>query len=169
MKAPALLVTAAVLSLLTVASVATGSTTAPAKKQRVAIEGIFDTGAGKGTFRLVPLTPGPIKPDAGTFTGGGEISPAVVRNGQEVTVITGVDRHTGKHGSFTVTQRLTMVTVGGPLAGGARYRIVTGTWSFGGGTGDYEGVVGQGAYSAIQFPRYGNNVRFSEEGILRGR
>ena len=138
-------------------------------KQRIAIEGVFNGTTAKGTFKLVPLTPGPLKADSGTFVGMGRVEPETIRNGQRVTVWTGSDSYTGKNGSFTTTQRLEQVTVGGPLAGGARYRIQTGTWTFVGGTGAYEGVTGQGAYANIIFPRYGNNGRFSEEGIVRGR
>ena len=84
-------------------------------------------------------------------------------------MFTGADSFVGKDGSFTLIERLEAVKVGGPLAGGARYRILTGTWRLVGGTGAYEDVTGQGAYASITFPRYGNNGRFSAEGIVRGR
>jgi len=163
-------ISAAMLGVVaSVSSAATDSTSAPVNKQRIAIEGVFGWTTLKGTFKLVPLTPGPLKADSGTFIARGEFKRETIRNGQRVTVYTSSDSHTGKNGSFTMTQRLEQVTVGGPLAGGARYRILTGTWTLVGGTGAYEGVTGQGAYAAITFPRHGNNGRFSEEGIVRGR
>jgi hypothetical protein len=153
----------------TISSAATDATSAPVNSQRIAIEGVFSWTTGEGTFKLVPLTPGPLKADSGTSVGNGEFKPETIRNGQGVTVFNGVDSFTGKHGTFTTTERLEQVTVGGPLAGGARYRILTGTWKLVGGTGAYKGVTGQGAYASITLPRHGNNGRFSEEGILRGR
>ena len=166
----AAIIGAAILGVVaSVSSAATDSTSAPVNKQRIAVEGVLSTGTCKGTFKLVPLTPGPLKADSGTFVAQGESKGEIIRNGQRVAVFTSSDSHTGKNGSFTMTQRLEGVTVGGPLAGGARYRILTGTWTLVGGTGAYEGVTGQGAYAAIIFPRYGNNGRFSEEGIVRGR
>ena len=153
----------------TVSSAATDATSAPVNKQRVAVEGVFSWLTGKGTFKLVPLTPGPIKADSGTFLGTGSFRPEIIRNGQGVSVFNGADSFVGKDGSFTLIERLEAVKVGGPLAGGARYRIVTGTWRLAGGTGAYENVTGQGAYASISFPRHGNNGRFSAEGILGGR
>ena len=153
----------------TVSSAATDATSAPVNKQRVAVEGVYSVVTGKGTFKLVPLTPGPLKADSGTLLGSGVVKPKIIRNGQGVTVIAGSDSYAGKNGSFTMIERLEEVTVGGPLAGGARYRIVTGTWRLAGGTGAYENVTGQGAYASISFPRHGNNGRFSAEGIVRGR
>ena len=137
------------------------------KKQRIAIEGVYSQGSGTGTFKLVPKTPGPLTADSGKFVGSGDIHPLVIRNGQSVEVISGSDVMTGKNGTLTVTQQLEMVVAGGPLAGGARYRVITGTWSLSGGTGAYKGLTGQGAYAAVALPRYGNNVRFSEEGIVQ--
>jgi hypothetical protein len=153
----------------TVSSAATDATSAPVNKQRVAVEGVYSVVTGKGTFKLIPLTPGPLKADSGTLLGSGVVKPKIIRNGQGVTVIAGSDSYAGKNGSFTMIERLEEVTVGGPLAGGARYRILTGTWTFVGGTGAYEDVTGQGAYASVTLPRYGNNGRFSAEGIVRGR
>jgi hypothetical protein len=152
----------------TVSSAATGSTSAPVSKQRIAVEGVLSTGTCKGTFKLVPLTPGPLEADSGTLTCQGQFKPEIIRNGQGVTVFNGVQVYTGKNGSFTMIVRLESVKVGGPLAGGARYRVLTGTWRLAGGTGAYDGITGQGAHAEIGFPRYGINTRFSEEGIVRG-
>jgi hypothetical protein len=167
MRICTLLMSAAALGALAMTtSAATGATGAPVKKQRIVIEGTFNIGTSKGTFKLIPLTPGPLKQDSGTFTGTGAFEPAVIRNGQRVTPVIGSDRLTGKNGSFTVGQRLEIVAAGGPVAAGGRYSVVTGTWSLSGGTGSYAGLAASGGYAAVAFPRVGN-VRFSEEGIVR--
>ena len=140
----AAIIGAAMLGVVaTVSSAATDATSAPVNKQRIAVEGVYSVVTSKGTFKLIPLTPGPLKADSGTFLGSGVVKPEIIRNGQGVTVITGSDSYAGKNGSFTMIERLEEVTVGGPLAGGARYRILTGTWTFVGGTGAYEDVTGQ--------------------------
>jgi hypothetical protein len=161
---------ATLCAITTATSAATASTRAPVKKQRVVIEGLFNIGSGTGTFKLVPMTAGPLKADSGTFAdvqaSGGGLPPPVIRNGQSVTVIKGSDAHTGKRGRFTVSERLALVGAGPGLADGSRYGVVTGSWSLTGNSGVYDGVVGGGAYAAVVIPKTGKNVRFSEEGIV---
>ena len=129
----------------TLVAVPTGSA-APAK-QRVAIEISLNLSTGKGTFKVIPLTPGPLKRDSGTFVGGGDFKPAVIRkNGQRMTLIIGEDNHVGKNGTFRLTQRVESVDAG------RGWTADTGTWSFAKGTGAYAGVTGGGGFAAAGPP-----------------
>lgn len=164
MTTRSLLVAVVTLAVLVAGSgAATGSTDVAVKKQRIAIEGTFSSGLGTGKFKLIPLTPGPLKKDSGTFKvgfSGTPIDPTPqIRNGQSVTFVAGRDDHTGKNGTFSVTQRLEIVSAGGS------YAVVTGTWTFERGTGVYEGLAGGGAVAAIVLP---GDDRFRHEGFLRG-
>ena len=68
MTTRAILVAAVAVAVLATGSgVATGSADVAVKKQRIAIEGTFNSGAGAGKFKLIPLTPGPLKRDSGRF------------------------------------------------------------------------------------------------------
>lgn len=161
MTTRSLLVSAAALAVLAIgSSAATGSTEVAVKKQRIAIEGIFNLGTEKGTFKLIPLTPGPLKRDSGTFKGFGSFDPNVlVRNGQSVTLITGRDDLTGKNGTFSVSQRVELISAGGV------YGANVGTWTFDRGTGVYEGLTGGGGFAGVLLP--GSMLRFREEGFVR--
>jgi hypothetical protein len=142
------------------------------KKQRVAIEGVYSLGSGTGTFKLTPLSAGPLKADAGTLKtiglGSLQDPPApFIRNGQSRSLIVGSDVYTGRRGSFTVAEKDELVNAGAELPDGSRYGVSTGTWKLGHGTGAYAGIVGKGADAAILFPKTGKNLRFSLEGIVQ--
>ena len=144
-------------------SIATGAHEVAVKKQRIAIEGTFSSAGG--AFKLIPLTPGPLKKDSGrfttTFTGApSNPPPPIVRNGQ--TVYQGgsaTDQMTGKHG----TLRVSAAHIEGVSAGGA-YAIYTGTSTFGRGTGVYAGLGGGGTFVAVILP---GQDRFRYEGWVR--
>ena len=148
--------------LATGTGMATGSTDVAVKNQRIAIEGTFNSGAGTGTFKLIPLTPGPLKKDSGTFKSAFSGTPndptRRIRNGQSVEFVDGRDDHAGKNGTFSVTQRVEIVSAGGI------YAVLTGTWTFERGTGVYKGLAGGGAFAAVMLP---GDDRFREEGFVR--
>lgn len=139
---------------LPASTAATGATV----KQRISLVGAFSTLKGTGTWRLVPLTPGPLGPDSGTLTGSGSIGPKAIRNGQRVVVITGGDTLTGKHGAFAVTQQVESTAVG------RRYTADVGSWSLRGGTGVYERVTGKGRFAAVGLPN--GTVLINQEGWI---
>ncbi len=151
--------TLAVAGLLAVSVISVAAGAPSATKQRIAIQGTFNTTTGEGTFTVIPLTPGLLKRDSGTFSGDGDIKPTVVRkNGQSVTVIVGQDNLTGKHGTFTVSQQIESIQVGG------NYWTDRGTWSFETGTGAYAGLRGGGVFAAAGLPK--GLLRFREEGYV---
>jgi len=151
----------AVISACLVASIASGGHSA--LKQRVAIEGNFQLSNGKGTFTLIPLTPGPLKRVSGTLVGTGKFKPAFIRtNGQRVTVIIGEDRHSTTLGTFRITQRVESVEAG------RGWTADTGTWSFEAGTGVYEGVSGGGGF-ALANPQAKKVLYSRQEGYLTKR
>ena len=145
--------------------VATAARDTAVKKQRIAIEGTFNSGAAKGSFKLIPLTPGPLKKDSGRFqtafvgAPGNEIS--FIRNGQQITTASGGgrDRMTGKNGTFS----LAPINLEGVSAGGT-YTVFTARWTFESGTGVYEGLGGGGAVVFVTLPGHDT---FRYEGYVR--
>jgi hypothetical protein len=139
------------LALLALSSaLASGGAASPnAVSQRIAIEEKATvTANGSGTFRLIPLTPGPLKADSGTFTftGGQSGSPAI-RKGQSVTTYKGVDVLQGKNG----TLRIPNVTLTVDAGGG--YGVGKETWSIAAGTGAYAHLIGGGAGANVGTPK----------------
>jgi len=172
-----LLFAAALCTVVIVSSTATASTRAPVQKQRVAIEGLLNMGTATGTFKVVPLTAGPLQADSGSF---GDVhgfqaipaTPAISRNGQSVTVLGGggfTRVYTAKNGRFRVAETLELVNAGPEIGNGSRYGVTTGTWSLHGISGAYKGLRGSGAEAGVVLPKAGNSVRFSEEGYVRAR
>jgi hypothetical protein len=152
--------TVLIAAVVTVTLVAVASGGSTATKQRVAIDGKFNTSNETGTFKIIPLTTGALKADSGKFTGTGNFgSPVVRKNGQEVTVIGGTDAYAGAQGTLNVAQRLTSV------AAGRGYGVVTGTWVVVSSTGVYEGYTGGGTFSGVELPS-GAALLFREEGYL---
>lgn len=149
------------ISAVTIASVASGGPSAT--KQRIAIDGRLVLAANKGTWTLIPLTSGPLKKDSGTINGGGVLKPPVIsKNGQRVIVVIGKDVHTGKSGTFVVTQRVETVDAGHGWSAGH------GTFTFKSGTGAYAGVTGGGAFIAASSPP-GNVLYSRQEGYITKR
>jgi hypothetical protein len=139
--------TAAALAMVTALVVTIGASASPQAKQRIAIEEAGKSTTSTGTFRLFPLTPGPLKADSGTYSFDATASPTVLRAGQRVTKYTGIDELTGKRG----TLRIPNVFISSRAGGG---NIVgTGTWSATRGTKAYAGIGGGGRGSAVLTPR----------------
>jgi hypothetical protein len=140
-------IAAAVIGAALVAAVLIpGGAAGPAAKwQRVAIE--ERGGANGGTFKLIPLTPGPIKADSGTWMFlGATQKPTVILKGQTVKRFKGTDQFTGKGGTFRIPSVSSVLDAGGGFAVGTQ------TWSFSSGTGAYAGVSGGGAGAFVVTP-----------------
>jgi hypothetical protein len=135
---------AMLVAAVVAASVAAGGPAAP--KQRIAMEGTFDTNTGRSTWVLIPLTKGPLVRDSGTGSGTGDVKKTIVRNGQSVTPITGSDILNGKRGAIAVTQKVES------RSAGHGYNADVGTWTFTGQLDDYEGFKGGGGFAAVGLP-----------------
>ena len=130
------------------------------KKQCVSFLMNFNPSTETATWRLVPLTAGPLKSDSGSSTGGGSIGDVLLSNGQRVTPINGSDMMTGKHGTLLVSQKLVSTNVGN------QYSADIGTWKFVRGTGAYKNVTGGGRFAGVGLPS-GDTVLINQEGCLR--
>ena len=117
-----------------------------AAKQRVAIN-VTILPSGKGV--LTPLKDGALERDSGTFGGNWQSQVSrgrkVMRNGQAVTIYSGVWTLTGKRGNLVFRERNEWVDLGHDQnRDGAEDGIATGTWKVVRGTGAYAGVTGGG-------------------------
>ena len=148
-----------VLFALCVMSVASGAPSAA--KQRIAIEGKFSIATGKSTWKLFPLSKGELTVDGGRGTGTGSPRPAVIRNGQSVTPLTGGDTLTSKRGVISLRETLRSHPAG------LGYSADIGTWSFSGVSGDYAGYTGGGGFAAAGTPN--GIVLFRMEGYVSTR
>jgi len=138
-----LIAVAAVAAPLAVA----GSVGTDSGKQRIAIEEKSTLGAPSGTFRLIPLTGGPLKADSGTFTFSATQTPTVVRDGQTVTTYRAVDTLKGKLGTLKIP------SVSNVSAAGGGFFALGGPWSVGSGSGAYAGLRGGGRGSGVGTPK----------------
>lgn len=129
------------------ASASVGQARAFAKQQRIAIEERITLGAQGGTFRLIPLTPGPFKADSGTLNYTAQQLPTVIRDGQRTTRYKGTDTLTGKRGTLSIANTTAVTDAGGG------YSVGTGTWSLGRSTGTYAGLTGGGRAAVAGTPR----------------
>jgi hypothetical protein len=120
-----------------------GAASPTASKQRIAIVERIDLSTIAGTFELIPLSPGPLKHDSGSVAGTGAEGRSIIRDGQRVTPITGVDTMTSSRGTFQVSQKVGRVEV----ADGSG--LATGAWSIKNGTGVYATFVGSGRFAGI--------------------
>ena len=80
--------------------------------ERIAIQGTFNTTTGEGTFTVLPDARA-LERDLGTSPATATSSRPREEDGQSVTVIVGQDNLTGKHGTFTVSQQIDSIQVGG--------------------------------------------------------
>ena len=127
--------------------VAIGASASPVAKQRIAIEEKTTVSfAGTGTFRLIPLTPGPLRADSGSFTFFGGFRGITIRGGQEVKTYAGLDTLDGKRGTLRVKATSTSTDSGFGYDGGGS------TWSFVEGTGSYASLKGGGRGTIVSTP-----------------
>jgi hypothetical protein len=142
----------ALVLLASSALVVAGASGQATKRQRIAIE---ENGDRSGTFKLIPLTPGPVKADSGAWTfAGATQSSSVIRNGQALTRFKGADQFKGRNGTFRIPTVSLVMDAGGGFAAGTQ------TWSLRNGTGAYAGVRGGGAGVFVSTPRGGGSDRF---------
>lgn len=127
--------------------------------QRIAIEESWRVDSPAGTFRLIPLTPGPLKADEGSFTFPESSGQAMIRGGQSLTRYKGVDTLTGTHGTLTVPN------VSNATDAGDSFQVGTSTWSIGTATGVYARLRGGGHGSVVATP--GGLVLTRYEGYVR--
>ena len=113
----------------------------------------------KGTFEVIPLSPGPLQHDTGTFDSSGEFGNFVVHGGLRLQIGHGSDALTGKQGTVALSQQVQHVNV----VGG--YFVDTGTWSFAGGTGAYVNLAGSDRFVAVALPS--NRLLVRQKGIVR--
>jgi hypothetical protein len=129
------------------AMVATAGSAASARRQQIAIEERAVSGKRRGTFRLLPLAPGPLKADSGTFTFTAKEEPAEEVDGQRVTTYTTIDVLKGKRGTLTVRSETKSTN------SGAGYLVGSGPWTVTRGTKAYAKARGGGAGSGVVTPR----------------
>src|SRR5688572_18155534 len=117
---------AAVLVIGALASplVSTGTAGPNVTRQRIAIEERFNTMTSTGTWRVTPLTPGPITRDSGKLTWSGGVTGSAMRNGGKVALIVGRHTLTGKHGTITLSHQVESADV----RLGSGYSADVGTW-----------------------------------------
>ncbi len=123
-----------------------------AAKQRVAIE---HTG---GSFVLTPLTPGAIKPDAGTVTFCCWTVRHWVRDGEVIEINDPRMTLSGKRGTLVARNVIGFADVPGG------WEVFTGSWKVIRGTGQYAGLSGGGRGAGVSPPNGSTRARF--EGFL---
>jgi hypothetical protein len=158
-KRPLTLAALALVSLVLVCTAFAGS---EVTRQRIAIEGRFDTTSGKSAWRLVPVSGGPLGRDSGKGTGTGNAKMAVVKpNGQSVIPLTGGDSLRSALGTLELTENV------GSHDAGNGFSADTGTWKLVGATGAYAGYRGGGGFAAVGTPR--GIVNFRTDGYVSKR
>jgi hypothetical protein len=146
-------VVAAALLTTVVAGIATAGSAAE-KKQRVEIT--FHSLAK--TFVLVPLTPGPIRRDSGTYSSCCWTRRFVTRDGESMEVDDPTVTMKGRHGTFTWHERLTFVDINNG------YDVATGPWTITRGTGAYAHLRGHGREAAVD--KQNVEVAVRDEGLV---
>jgi hypothetical protein len=101
-----------------------------------------------GSWRVSPLTPGPIARDSGKLTWSGGVTGSVMRNGAKVALIAGRHTLTGKHGTITLSHQVESADV----RLGSGYSADVGTWKLTAGAGAYAGFEGGGRLAAVGLP-----------------
>ena len=117
---------------------------AVAAKQRITIQAKGPSGdsTGAGTFVLTVLGPGALKSDSGTETSTWTVR-NVIRQGQDVKLVTWLNTLVGKRGTLVFRARLEHVSAG------SGYEIAFGTWRVVRGTDQYAGVTGGGRVANV--------------------
>jgi hypothetical protein len=113
-----------------------------ATKQRVSIT---IRGLPNSTFVLAPLQSGALKRDSGRGSISYGSPRVVIRDGQRISIYSGVYTFDGKRGSLTVRERNEWRDTGTDGNGdGNDDGVAVGTWKVVRGTGDYAAIVGGG-------------------------
>ena len=146
-------VTAVVAAAATLATVAAAGPTAT--RQRV---GIQVTGS---SFVLTPLTPGAIKPDAGTAAFCCWTRRTTIRDGESIEINNPRMTLTGKQGTLVAQNVIGFVDL--PKG----WAVFTGTWKVIRGSGAYAGLAGGGRGAGVSPANGDNTAQF--EGYLAPR
>ena len=138
----------AVLCVVSMAALASlGAAGTAATKQRIAIEERAVSDSPNGTFKLVPLTPGPIKADSGSAVFAVKRRGTVTVSGQRVATYVVKQTLTGKRGVIEVRAVTKSTDAGGGYLAGS------GPWSISSGTKAYAGLRGGGRQSGVLTPK----------------
>jgi hypothetical protein len=128
-------------------------------KQRIAIEGTYNLLTGEGTWVLLPLSRGALGKSSGKGVGTGVPQrPLLKKTGQRVIPITGEDLLTNDLGAIALTERVHSHDAS------RGYTADTGTFTFTGQLGVYEGYRGGGEVALIKLPN--GNLVFRMEGYV---
>ena len=148
---------AAALSILaaTLAGIATAGPSAKAKQQRIAI--ILDKTPG---FVLTPLTSGPIRHDAGTWSACCWTDRSVTRDGQTASIDDPTLTFTSKRGTFTWHAKVTFVDLDND------YTVATAVWKIVSGTGAYAHLEGHGRQAFVARTNGNHNWADKAEGLM---
>ena len=129
-------------------ALAAPSSLSAAPKQRVEITAGGPWGpTSPGRWVLAPGGSGELEPDSGTETSVVRNERHVVRQGQDVKILTWVATAEGKHGSFVLRERIEHMEAGNGFG------IGTGTWTLVRGTGAYADATGGGRVSQAESER----------------
>jgi hypothetical protein len=126
---------------------AAGAAGTAVTKQRIAIEERAVSDKPSGTFKLIPLTTGPIKPDSGSASFSLKRRGTSTASGQRVTTYAVKETLTGKRGVLEISAVTKSTDAGGGYLAGS------GSWSVAGGTKAYAGLRGGGGESGVLTPR----------------
>ncbi len=133
---------------MTVAAVlaTAGAAGTAATKQRIAIEERAVSDSPTGTFKLLPLTPGPVKADSGRATFSLKRGGTSTASGQRVATYAVTQTLTGKRGIIEIRAVTKSTDAGGGYLAGS------GPWSITGGTKAYNRLHGGGRQSGVLTP-----------------
>ena len=148
---------AAALSIAapTLAGVATAGPAAKPRQQRIAI--VLDKAPG---FVLTPLTPGPIRRDAGRWSACCWTDRSVTRDGQSASIDDPTLTFTSKRGTFTWHAKVTFVDLDND------YTVATAVWKIVSGTGAYSHLEGHGRQAFVTKTDGHNNFADKAEGLM---
>jgi hypothetical protein len=141
-----------------IAALLAGGATAgsAAKQQRIAIV----LGSNASTFKLTPLSSGPVHSDSGTVTACCWTRHVFVRDGQSAEIDNPKLTFTSQHGTFTWRARITFVDINN------NYTVATAVWKITHGTGVYAHLEGHGRQAFVQKTADEQNLADKAEGVF---
>ena len=158
-KISAVLAVAAVggiAALLAGGATASGSAV---KHQRIAIV----LGSNVSTFKLTPLTTGPVHRDSGSVDACCFARQNVTRDGQSAEINDPTLTFSSKRGTFSWHSHITFVDID------HNYTVATAVWTITHGTGAYAHLEGHGRQAFVQKTAQNQDVADKAEGIVTER
>ena len=137
-----------------IATAGSGARNHQMRNQRIAIT--FHSLAQ--SFVLVPLTPGPMRRDSGSYSSCCWTRRFSTRDGESMEIDDPTVTMKGKRGTFTWHERLTFVDIDNG------YDVATGPWKITRGTGAYVHLRGHGREAAVD--RHNVEVAARDEGVV---